>query len=408
MHRTAFAFAAVAAGWISFADGLYPRAGDHILFYGDSITEQRLYTTYVEAFLVTRYPDMDLDFTARGVGGDTAWGGWLGTIEERVARDVEPHDPDIITIMLGMNDGGYVMPQDPGIPKTFMEWYTKLLGLMYDAAPDARITLIGTSPYDDIAHPETDFHGYNQALLGMIGLVKALAEEKGFVFVDFNEPVSQFVRTVLVQDAKAAERIVPDAIHPGPAGHLTMAAALLEAWNVSPVVSDVLLDVETHRVARQDNAAVDGFEGLAWRQTDNALPYPITKDTTLAGEHTDFHDSLNRQMLAVTGLRAGTYELTIDGTPVTRQSAEAWAEGVNLARFDTPMRAQAEKVLELTALRVNTDFTMWRDVTINLAEFPAARDAAEGLARTLEQIKHKQRDSAQPVEHRYALALVHE
>jgi hypothetical protein len=31
--------------------------GDRVVFYGDSITEQRLYTTYVEQYVLTRYPD---------------------------------------------------------------------------------------------------------------------------------------------------------------------------------------------------------------------------------------------------------------------------------------------------------------------------------------------------------------
>ena len=30
--------------------------GDRVVFYGDSITEQRLYTTYVEHYVLTHYP----------------------------------------------------------------------------------------------------------------------------------------------------------------------------------------------------------------------------------------------------------------------------------------------------------------------------------------------------------------
>ncbi len=382
------------------------QAGDRVLFYGDSITEQRLYTAYVETFMVTRYPEMDVEFIARGVGGDTTWGGWLGTIEERVARDVKPYNPSVITVMLGMNDGGYVMPQDPGTMAAFVEWYGKLLGLMNGAAPDARLTLIGSSPYDDVAHADAQFRGYNDALVKMIAHVRELAHEKGYLFADFNEPVKAFVESVKASDAEAAATIVPDTIHPAASGHLVMAAALLKAWNVTPVVSDVGLDAASHAVTRKDRAEVSGFEGLAWRQKDAALPFPIVKGTELAAESTDFHQALNRQTLTVTGLPAGVYRLDIDRKPVTEQPAEAWAAGVNLAALETPMREQAQRVFELTALRSDTDFTTWRDIVIKLKEYPASKEASEAMARAVQQIQEHQRRTAQPVEHQYQLTLV--
>src|SRR5260370_35972816 len=47
--------------------------GDRVVFLGDSITEQRLYTTYIEAYALTRHPDWKLTFRNVGWGGDTAW-----------------------------------------------------------------------------------------------------------------------------------------------------------------------------------------------------------------------------------------------------------------------------------------------------------------------------------------------
>src|SRR5579859_8134896 len=47
---------AVAAG----AQGtFYLKNGDHVVFYGDSITEQRLYTSFVETYVVTRFPKLN-------------------------------------------------------------------------------------------------------------------------------------------------------------------------------------------------------------------------------------------------------------------------------------------------------------------------------------------------------------
>ena len=48
----------------AFADGpFYLKNGDRVVFYGDSITDQRLYTTFTETFVVTRFPNMDVTFT---------------------------------------------------------------------------------------------------------------------------------------------------------------------------------------------------------------------------------------------------------------------------------------------------------------------------------------------------------
>src|SRR6266700_4576333 len=47
--------------------------GDRVVFLGDSITEQRLYTTYIEAYALTRHPDWKLVFRNVGWGGDTSW-----------------------------------------------------------------------------------------------------------------------------------------------------------------------------------------------------------------------------------------------------------------------------------------------------------------------------------------------
>jgi len=38
------------------------KSGDRVVFYGDSITDQRLYTTFTETYVVTRFPKLDVLF----------------------------------------------------------------------------------------------------------------------------------------------------------------------------------------------------------------------------------------------------------------------------------------------------------------------------------------------------------
>ena len=50
---------------VGAAGDFHLKNGDRVVFYGDSITEQRLYTTFVETFVVTRFPATQVTFTPR-------------------------------------------------------------------------------------------------------------------------------------------------------------------------------------------------------------------------------------------------------------------------------------------------------------------------------------------------------
>src|SRR5258707_15828510 len=84
------------------ADDFFFKKGDRIVWLGDSITEQYQYSTYLELYLTTRFPDWKLTFINAGIGGDTAAGG-----ANRFAKQVLAEKPTCVTIDFGMNDGGY-------------------------------------------------------------------------------------------------------------------------------------------------------------------------------------------------------------------------------------------------------------------------------------------------------------
>ena len=49
--------------------------GDTVVVMGDSITEQHLYSNYLEAWTLTRLPTWKITFHNVGIGGDTSVGG---------------------------------------------------------------------------------------------------------------------------------------------------------------------------------------------------------------------------------------------------------------------------------------------------------------------------------------------
>lgn len=69
---------------------------------GDSVTHRGPYSQYIEPFFVTRYPERRIRFMNSGISGDKA-----ADALTRFEEDVAAFDPDYVSVMLGMNDGGY-------------------------------------------------------------------------------------------------------------------------------------------------------------------------------------------------------------------------------------------------------------------------------------------------------------
>ena len=389
------------------------KAGDRVVFYGDSITEQQLYTVYVEAFVRTRYPGLTVRFFNRGVGGDSSWGGYMGAPDERVKRDVEPLKPTVIGIMLGMNDGCYY-PYDPKTFNTMREWYGKLLGLMHRAAPGARLALIRTSPWDDVAHvheawdPKSwhPWKGYNDVLVSYGKVVQDAAVAEKATYVDFNQPVLDVLKASEAANPEIAAQLIPDSIHPSAAVHLVMAGELLKAWCASPVVSEVRLDATAKKVVAALNSKVESFDGLKWIQLDGALPFaldPDNPDVRLVLSHCDFAEALNREMLQIDGLAPGTYELRVDGHGVAKFTGDQLAHGVNLAGYDTPMRRQALEVLDLVACRSDIALKGWRIVDVKEPSDPGGPKTRRAFAALDEELEGLVSRTCKPMGHKFEL-----
>ncbi len=399
------------AAGLSWAQGsFYLKEGDRVVFYGDSITEQRLYTTFVETYVVTRFPQLQVGFVHSGVGGDRVTGGWAGPIDVRLNRDVFAYKPTVMTIMLGMNDGSY-RAFDPGIFKTYSTGYQHIIDRVKNTVPGVRVTLIQPSPYDDVTRPVGFEGGYNAVLVRYGQFVKELAQKEKLDAADLNASVVAALEKAKAADAETAKKIIQDRVHPGPGGHLLMAAALLKAWNAPALVTAVEIDAAQVRTVHAENTTVSALEAsssLTWTQNDKALPMPLNlKDPALklALQCSDFLPALDWQPLKVVGLKGPRYQLKIDGEEVGTFSRQQLAEGVNLTELPTPMAGQAQAVHDLTLKHNNIHALRWRELQVSLAQQPLAHlpQALEALDQVEADLVTLQRQTAQPKTHRYEL-----
>ena len=393
------------------AQKFYLHDGDTVVFYGDSITQQRLYTVFTETYVLTRFPRMRVDFVHSGFNGDRVTGGFGGPIDLRLDRDVFAHAPTVITIMLGMNDAEY-RPYDPAIFNIFANGYRHILDRIKVSAPQARITLLEPSAYDEITRPVEVAGGYNSVLLKYGEFVRELARARGMTVADLNAPVTALLNAANAASPEPARRLIQDRVHPSPGVHLVMAESLLRAWKAPAVVSTVEIDGSTGTILNAENTAIDSLSHSAttikWTQTDQSLPVPLeTADEliSLALRHSDFMDALNREVLKVSGLPRGRYNLQIDGGAVGAFESLELAQGINLAARTTPMSKQAQTVLDLTYRRNHLRFARMRMVDDALKDYhPANLSAAVEAMKSLEvEVLSLERAAALPKPHNYRL-----
>lgn len=344
---------AIAPGPAPSADlsrGFYLHNDDRVVFYGDSITEQNYYNQWIELYTVTRFPLMRVHFFDAGVGGDRVTGGSGGPIDLRLRRDVFSEKPSVITIMLGMNDGGY-QPTTAEIDATYRTGYQHILDSIRKNAPDARVTLLGPSPFDDVTGPPTFAGGYNSVMQHFADVDRQLAQEHGATFVNLNPSIVAALEKAQAIDPRVAKLLVPDRVHPDQVVHWGMAEALLKGWNAPASVSSVTIDAKGATAGDVENAVVkdvarDG-SALNWTAKENALPLPLTRNNAIQNllfELTDLENALDEETLRVTSLDAGSYALTIDGSSIGTFTAGQLATGINLANYPTPMFHQAQRV----------------------------------------------------------------
>lgn len=391
------------------AQDFYLHSGDRVTFYGDSITAQRFYTRDVEDFTETRYPGLQVSWHNASVPGDKVTGGYAGDAAVRVSRDVQPWDPNVITVMLGMNDGDYV-PPDPKIFADYQQGYRKLLALLHSAAPAARITLIENTPYDEITH-RTEFAGYMATTEQNARATPALGRQENLPVIDDYTPVRDLLGRAKAADPSFASLLVTDRIHPSEPLHWIIAEAMMKAWHVDPVVTAVTLSAASGTATQSLRTQVSGVSAssgsLSWDQQDQALPLPLDFENALMNFVVRISDlaSWDRETLRIDGLQPGKYVLTIDEKSIATFSAEDLAGGVNLALLPTPMWDEAreyDSAVHRRSQLEDADFILMAETSVK--DLPAA----SGVLRQGEsEFEEKARAELLIPVHHYRLSPAH-
>jgi len=305
------------AGEFFFSDG------DTVVVMGDSITEQHLYSNYLEAWTLMRFPTWKITFHNVGIGGDSSRGG-----NGRFVRDVAACKPTTLTVDFGMNDGGY-RPFDQSLFDSYMAGLAGIAKQAKDAK--IRVAWITPSPVEK-NEDGAAIEGYNRTLERFSQGVAKVAAENGGIFVD------QFHPCVAVEDraraAKPSNRMGGgDAVHFGPPGHAVMASAILKGMSFPTLVAAVEIDA-AGKVGKSDNCQVAEATatsgGVRFTQLDKALPFFPTEAAAIL-TWSPVLEEMNQYTLKVTGLAEGKYDVQLGGKIAAQYTNLQLAAGVNLA-----------------------------------------------------------------------------
>jgi len=323
------------------AQEFFFKKGDVIVVMGDSITEQRLYSNYLEIWSQTRFPSYNLVFRNVGIGGDTSGGG-----NGRFKRDVLAHKPTVLTVDFGMNDGRYTAFSD----KTFNPYIKGLQGIA-DQAKAANIRVAWITPQPVEHKPGDKAESYNETLEKFSEGVKDIASKNSGAFADQFHPYWAVIKKARDEGEKG--RITAgDAVHPGAPGQALMAASILKALKFPRMVSMAGIKIKADGTSASEvaNATLTDVkasaDGVSFKRQDLALPFfpeqakSILKWTPLA-------DDMNYYGLTVIGLKEGKYDVNLAGKKVATYSNAELAKGVNLAEAALAVGPIADQVKDV-------------------------------------------------------------
>jgi lysophospholipase L1-like esterase len=365
--------------------------GDSIVFLGDSITHQRLYTQYVEDYFYTRFPRRRLTLHNAGVGGARAWDAL-----QRFDADVAAYNPKYVMVLLGMNDGES-SPFKQEIFDTYRTNMTELLErirgigatpiLMTPTMFDARAARAGTRQRD----PEA-VRLYNSVLAYFGTWLRETAVEDGHGFVDMWGPLNN----ITLQERKRDPRftLIVDAVHPDAPGQVVMATALVSDVGLPRQVSQIRISINDG-IADSNVTGGTLFElqatdtGVEFEWIADSLPWVLPEDAQLGVKLAALGHRLSREALEVHGLPAGRYVLSIDGQEAGRFNSAALERHIELqANAKTPQHAQALEIATLNKQRnegpigaLRGEWSKFQQYARAKRDAAAAPDSAEAQAQ---------------------------
>ncbi|MDP6939850.1 MAG: SGNH/GDSL hydrolase family protein [Planctomycetota bacterium] len=313
-------------------------ARDRIVLLGDSITHGGHYVASFQNALWCLMPEKNLSFFNAGVSGDVA-----ANALERLDAEVIAQRPNVVTILLGMNDAGYQAFNEE-LLANYRRDMTAIVKRLR-AETEAKLVLLSPTYFDQQQVPDggADHLDYNGTLVRYGEVCLQLAKEYRCHFVDLNSPLRQATARLRRQDEKAT--LVPDAVHPAEAGGMVMAHAMLTS----------LLDTPLRRPLKLQASGKSASSGQGTFKLRAISPAWDTETCSVIAADLDWADRWNPYYLQTSFLGRGPWKVWVgDAEPVV-------VEEPHESKFILPA-SLVERATQVQALVDRRRRMVWTDI----------------------------------------------
>ncbi len=364
-----------------------------VAIIGDSITEQKLYSKYMEAYLLACTGRKDIHVMQFGWSGETASG-----FAARCVNDLAAFQPNVATTCYGMNDGGY-RPFDEGIGKNYENNMRNVLKQLNAAgvkhivvgspgAVDSKF--FGTRP---AFGQQNSAAGYNDNLAHLRDIAQKLAAESHQAFANVHNGMFDAMPKAKAALGDDYPVCGGDGFHPGPNGQLLMAYAFLKGLGVDGDIGTVTMDLkgaatatDGHKVLSSGAGKVE-IESVRWPFCFDADPKAANSTRSIL-PFAPFNQDLNRLTLKVKNLGSAAAKVAWGNATkeFTREQLEA---GVNLAaEFPaTPFDGQFAKLVDALGRKQAFETAMIKSLVTNFRQFANDTKADPELARVFDTLR---------------------
>ena len=320
--------------------------GDTVLICGDSITEQKQYSVFMEDYLLMTQPVRNVKSIQIGWAGENV--NHFANYWEQVGLMFHP---TVATTNFGMNDGGYDLINDR-MKDGFRDGTRKMIDEFKVAG--VRAIFVGASGgvdsfyFKNPKHKEVSAASYDQTLGYLSDVAKEVAHSEKVPFVDLH---TLTLKTMASAKATLGEKFAvtgnSDGVHPQADGHLMMAYAYLKAMGMDGNVGKITYDMVT---SRAEADALQHVMSVANGDiTLESTRYPFcfygdagSSDGTVGIlPFLPFNQDLNRYMLVVKNLQSAKAKVTW-GAETKEFTQAQLSAGINLAAefLTNPFSAQ--------------------------------------------------------------------
>lgn len=322
---------------------------------GDSITEQKLYSKFIETYLLACAGRKDIECWQFGVSGEMAIG-----IVSRADIDLNLFNPTVATLCYGMNDGMY-QPYNPSIGTNFENSMRRVLEKLPSLG--VRQVVVGSPGVVD-SHFFQRFPAaeYNNTLGQLAKVCQKLAREFKQPFADVHTPMLEAMSVAKKALGDIYDVAGEDGVHPGPNGHVLMAQAFLKALGMNGEIGTFEIDLqgttratEGHTVIAASESKIE-IESARW-------PFCFDPEAISILPFCTFSEELNRLTLKITHLNGSKAKITW-GKETREFTSEQLQHGINLAMefaetpFDTRFLNLMDAVAQKQAFETHAFWNM--------------------------------------------------